>query len=162
MSRAGIVTLAGRPNVGKSTLLNRLVGERLSITSPKPQSTRDRVVGIKTVDGSGEGSGDAAQIVFLDTPGLLDPHDALQRTMRSAALQALADADAIIYLVDATKGAPEDLATAAGLEIPPRASVLVTLNKVDLLSPSQRAAFEAAVPRALSISAATGRGSTTC
>jgi GTP-binding protein Era len=156
--RAGIVTLAGRPNVGKSTLLNRLVGERLSITSPKPQSTRDRVVGIRTEDGGSEGSEGAAQMVFLDTPGLLDPRDALQRSMRSAALQAVADADAIIYLVDATKGAPEDLTTAAGLDTPPRAPVLVTLNKIDLVSHSRRAAVEAAVPGALPISAATGEG----
>ena len=158
MPRAGIVTLAGRPNVGKSTLLNRLVGERLSITSPKPQSTRDRVVGIRTVDGGNEGSEGATQMVFLDTPGLLDPHDALQRSMRSAALQAVADADAIIYLVDATKGAPQDLTTAAGLDTPPRAPVLVTLNKIDLVPRSQRAAVEAAVPGALPISAATGEG----
>jgi GTPase len=156
--RAGIVTLAGRPNVGKSTLLNRLVGERLSITSPKPQSTRDRVVGIKTVDGGDDGLDDPAQMVFLDTPGLLDPHDALQRAMRTAAIRALADADAIIYLTDAAEGAPEPLAAAAGLDTPPRAPVLVTLNKIDLLSRPQRAGLEASNPDALPISAATGEG----
>ena len=65
MTRAGIVTVAGKPNAGKSTLLNRLVGQKLAITSPKPQSTRDRVVGIRTAGG--------VQMVLLDTPGLLDP-----------------------------------------------------------------------------------------
>jgi GTPase len=156
--RAGIVTLAGRPNVGKSTLLNRLIGERLSITSPKPQSTRDRVVGIKTLDGSGDGGNDAAQLVFLDTPGLLDPRDALQRSMRTAALHALADADAIIYLIDATEGTPEPLGTAAGLAAPPRAPVLTALNKIDLVPPAQRVELAAAVPQALPISAVTGEG----
>jgi GTPase len=156
--RAGIVTLAGRPNVGKSTLLNRLVGERLSITSPKPQSTRDRVVGIKTIEAGRDGTDDGAQMVFLDTPGLLDPHDALQRSMRTAALQALTDADAIIYLVDATQGVPEPLVSAAGLDTAPRAPVLVTLNKMDLVSRSRRASLQAEMPGALSISAATGEG----
>ena len=71
--RAGIVTVVGKPNAGKSTLLNRIVGEKLSITSPKPQSTRDRIVGIRT-------TGDT-QMVLLDTPGLLEPKYALQQAM---------------------------------------------------------------------------------
>ena len=74
MPRAGIVTVVGKPNVGKSTLLNRIVGQKLSITSPKPQSTRDRVVGIYSADDS--------QMVILDTPGLLNPGYLLQEAMR--------------------------------------------------------------------------------
>jgi ribosome biogenesis GTPase A len=76
-TRAGIVTIVGRPNVGKSTLLNRLVGEKLAITSEKPQSTRDRVVGIRTESG--------VQMVFLDTPGLLEPRYALHGAMLATA-----------------------------------------------------------------------------
>src|ERR1044071_5812729 len=87
MTRAGFVTLVGRPNAGKSTLLNRLIGQKLSIVSPKPQSTRDRVVGILTQNDT--------QLVLLDTPGLLDPQYELQRTMRAVARGAMAEADAI-------------------------------------------------------------------
>src|SRR5687768_1434284 len=94
MQRAGIVTVVGKPNAGKSTLLNRIVGQKLSITSPKPQSTRDRVVGIRS-------EGDV-QMIIHDTPGLLNPRYALQRAMRATALQALDDADVIVYLVDST------------------------------------------------------------
>src|SRR5216110_2136908 len=111
MPKAGIVTVVGKPNVGKSTLLNRIVGEKLSITSPKPQSTRDRVVGIRTTEDS--------QMVILDTPGLLNPKYALQEAMRIASLRALEDADAIVYVADAAEGPPPSLAEAAGLNRPP-------------------------------------------
>lgn len=152
MPRAGIVTLAGKPNAGKSTLLNRLIGHRLSITSPKPQSTRDRVVGILTRET------EDAQLVFFDTPGLLEPHDALQRSMRGAALGALADADAIVYLADATAGAPPALSDAAGLANPPRARVLLALNKVDAVDTRHRTELQEARPDAYLISATTGEG----
>ena len=130
MPRAGIVTVAGKPNVGKSTLLNRIVGQKLSITSSKPQSTRDRIVGIYTSDDS--------QLVILDTPGLLNPKYPLQEAMRSTALRALDEADVIIYLADATEGPPPPLAEAAGLSAPPTAPVVVALNKSDALNPSRR------------------------
>jgi GTP-binding protein Era len=125
MPRAGIVTVVGKPNVGKSTLLNRIVGQKLSITSAKPQSTRDRVVGIHTTDD--------AQMVILDTPGLLNPRYPLQEAMRATAIRALEDADVIIYLADATEGSPPDLVTAAGLASPPRAPIVTALNKSDAL-----------------------------
>jgi len=148
--RAGIVTVAGKPNAGKSTLLNRIVGEKLAIVSPKPQSTRDRIVGIhSTAD---------AQIVLLDTPGLLDPRYALQRAMRATALAALRDADIILYLVDATSGEPEALAAVAGLDHPPRAPIVVAMNKLDLITPADRAAMSARMPDAPLVSAATGEG----
>ncbi len=130
MPRAGIVTVAGKPNVGKSTLLNRIVGQKLSITSPKPQSTRDRIVGIYT--------GEDSQLVILDTPGLLNPKYPLQQAMRSTAVRALEEADVIIYLADATEGPPPSLAEAAELSTPPKAPVIVALNKSDALNPVRR------------------------
>jgi len=148
--RAGIVTVAGKPNAGKSTLLNRIVGEKLAIVSPKPQSTRDRIVGIR--------SSDDAQIVLLDTPGLLDPRYALQRSMRATALAALADADVILYLADATAGEPEPLAGLAGLQHLPRAPIVLALNKTDLLRETDRAALTARLPEASFVSASTGAG----
>ena len=130
MPRAGIVTVAGKPNVGKSTLLNRIVGQKLSITSPKPQSTRDRIVGIYTTADS--------QLVILDTPGLLNPKYPLQQAMRSTAVRALDEADVIVYLADATEGLPPPLAEAASLEEAPKAPVIVALNKADALTPLRR------------------------
>ena len=149
MPKAGIVTVVGKPNVGKSTLLNRIVGQKLSITSPKPQSTRDRVVGIYTNDDS--------QMVILDTPGLLNPRYPLQQAMRSTALSALDDADVIVYLADATEGAPPSLADAAQLAAPPRPPVIVALNKSDALPPSRRDEL-AALDNSVLISALTGEG----
>jgi GTPase len=149
-TRAGIVTVAGAPNAGKSTLLNRIVGQKLSITSRKPQSTRDRVVGIHTTP-------DAQMIVF-DTPGLLEPKYALQHAMRSTALVAVADADVIAYIADATAGAPRPFATAAGLSAPPQAPVILVLNKMDLVDDRSRRRLAEQCPDAVFISAATGEG----
>jgi GTP-binding protein Era len=150
MPRAGIVTVAGKPNAGKSTLLNRIIGQKLSIVSPKPQSTRDRVVGIHSV-------GDV-QMVLLDTPGLLNPKYELQRAMRATAVEALRDADVIVYVVDANDGDPEPLHVAAGLSSPVRAPIITALNKSDLISPARREALAVRVPDALLISAMTGAG----
>ena len=150
MTRAGFVTLVGRPNAGKSTLLNRLVGTRLAIVSPKPQSTRERVVGILTDD--------AAQLIFLDTPGLLEPRYALHKAMQYAAQQAIGDADLVVHLIDATTDRPEDLTALAQLPAPPQAPVLVVLNKVDQLAPAVREALLAEFPEAVGISATTGEG----
>jgi GTP-binding protein Era len=149
-TRAGIVTVAGAPNAGKSTLLNRIIGQKLAITSRKPQSTRDRIVGIHTTP-------DAQMIVF-DTPGLIEPSYALQRSMRSTALVALADADVIAYIADARHGSPRSLSEVAGLDSPPRAPVVVVLNKIDRLDAAARAALAAEHPDAAFISAATGDG----
>jgi GTP-binding protein Era len=130
MPKAGIVTVVGKPNAGKSTLLNRIVGEKLSIVSPKPQSTRDRIVGIHT-------SGDV-QLIILDTPGLLNPRYALQESMRATALAALADADVILYLADGSEWKFESLESVAALDHPPRASVIVGVNKSDLIPAARR------------------------
>jgi GTPase len=150
MTRAGLIAVVGKPNAGKSTLLNRLVGQKLSITSDKPQSTRDRIVGIYTADG--------VQMVIEDTPGLLNPRYALQRAMRATALQSLEHADVILYLVDVTEGPPPPLAEAAELTQPPRAPVLTTLNKIDALPEPQRRSLREEFPDAVLVSALTGDG----
>lgn len=149
-TRAGFVTLVGRPNAGKSTLLNRLVGERLAIVSAKPQSTRERVVGIL--------SDDSSQLIFLDTPGLLEPRYALHKAMLHSAHQAIEDADVILYLVDAQRDKPEDLVTLGQLPAAPRAPVIVVYNKSDEVSAARREELSALAPDASWISAATGEG----
>jgi GTPase len=150
MTRAGIVTVVGKPNAGKSTLLNRIIGEKLAIVSDKPQSTRDRVVGIRTTDD--------VQMVVLDTPGLLNPRYELHRAMRSTALRALADADVIVYLADATERLPSSLLVAAEITNPPRAPVLTVLNKADAIRPVERHELAEALPDARFVSALTGEG----
>ena len=153
MPHAGIVTVVGKPNAGKSTLLNRIVGEKLSIVSPKPQSTRNRIVGIHTTT--------EAQFIVLDTPGLLNPRYALQAAMRATALAALDDADVVLYLVDAVEAERHGvtpLAEAAMLDMPPRAPVITALNKIDLLSPQARAALSARFPESALVSAVSGDG----
>jgi GTP-binding protein Era len=150
MPRAGIVTVAGRPNAGKSTLLNHVVGTKLAITSAKPQSTRNRIVGIRS-------EGDV-QMVVLDTPGLLEPKYELQTAMRAIALEAIRDADVIIHVVDATEARVPSLVDAARLERVPSAPVLVALNKVDAISAGQRAALLETHPDAHAVSALTGEG----
>jgi len=149
MPRSGIVTVVGKPNVGKSTLLNRIIGQKLSITSPKPQSTRDRIVGIFTTAD--------AQIVLLDTPGLLDPKYPLQEAMRGAAVRALDEADVIVYLADASEGEPPPLVEAARLEKPASAPVIIALNKSDALPLPRREELMASGAVIL-ISALTGEG----
>ena len=150
MPRAGIVTVVGKPNAGKSTLLNRIMGEKLAIVSPKPQSTRNRVVGIRTTDD--------VQMIVLDTPGLLNPRYELQRAMRSTALRALKDADVVIYLADATERTPPSFLDAAALDTPPRAPVWTVLNKADAIRPVERQELADALPDARFISALTGDG----
>jgi GTP-binding protein Era len=155
MTKAGTVTVAGRPNAGKSTLLNRLVGQRLAITSPKPQSTRERVVGLITDADS--------QIILLDTPGLLEPAYELQKSMQESSLAALRDADVIVHLIDALEGIVETLATAAGLAVDRagttlRAPIVLVFNKADRLIEGRKAALLTENPGAMVISALTGEG----
>ena len=147
-TRAGFVAVAGFPNAGKSTLLNRLVGQKLAITSPKAQSTRHRIVGIRTEND--------AQMVLLDTPGLLEPRDTLHEAMRTAALSAVRDADVIVHVVDATMPYVP-FQEAAALEHPPRAPIIVAMNKIDRLDIERRGAASLRVPEAVLISAGTGK-----
>jgi len=148
VTRSGFVAVVGKPNVGKSTLLNRLVGQKLAITSPRPQSTRDRVTGILTFDDT--------QAVLVDTPGLLEPSIALQHVMRATALQALRDADVILHLIEATDQ-PKPLTELAGLSSPPRAPLLVVRTKADLLPPDERDRLQGDTTSCI-VSALTGQG----
>jgi len=122
-TRAGFVALVGRPNVGKSTLLNALVGQKLSIVTPRAQTTREAVTGILTTDD--------AQIIFVDTPGLLEPRYALQQSMLDAARRSLLDADVVLLLLDGTH--PTDLPAGEALEDlrKRRDRLLAVVNKVD-------------------------------
>ena len=122
-TRAGDVALVGRPNVGKSTLLNAFLGEKLSIVTPRAQTTREAVTGIYTDD--------QTQLIFVDTPGLLEPRYALQHSMLDAALDALRDADVVLLLLDPTR--PDELPAEDALEAiaARRDALLVVVNKTD-------------------------------
>ena len=147
MPRTGLIALAGHPNVGKSSLMNRLVGQPLAIVSPKPQATRLPVVGLRT-------EGDT-QYVFHDLPGLLDPAYALQASMVAVAHDALARADVVLHLHPAPDAPAPAFAELARLERPLRAPVLTVYTKGDLLPPTRREELGA---RAIVVSAATGEG----
>jgi GTPase len=160
---AGAVVILGPPNVGKSTLLNRILGEKLAIVSPRAQTTRNRIVGVW----NGHTGGRGGQIAFVDTPGLHDPRSALGRFMVQEALAALSEADAILLVVDAQRansGDPAEKRLLAESRATGRPIVLA-LNKVDrvrdkrallpaLQNWSQRGPFAALVP----ISATGGQG----
>ena len=122
--RAGYVALVGRPNVGKSTLLNTLIGQKLSIVTPRAQTTRQAILGIDTTEG--------VQIVFVDTPGLLEPGYLLQHSMLHAALAAVKDADLILLMLDATR--PDELPPPEPLELlrARRDRLFVAINKIDI------------------------------
>jgi GTP-binding protein Era len=128
--RSGHIALAGLPNVGKSTLLNTLVGTHLAIVSPKPQATRLPVVGVRT-DGD-------IQYVFHDLPGLLEPGYLMQERMRTAALEELAKVDLILHLHPAPEAPAPDFTTLTRLDHRPRAPVLVVYTKGDLVSEARR------------------------
>lgn len=149
VTRAGHVALVGRPNAGKSTLLNRLLGLKLAITSPKPQSTRVSAVGIV--------SSDDYQMVLLDTPGLLDPAYTLQRSMLASAIASLRDADVAVYVHDATNGPPPALESLLPPGTPLPRVQLTWANKADLLNEGNRNALEAS-PNVIVGSAETGDG----
>lgn len=124
--RCGYVAIVGRPNVGKSTLLNHILGQKISITSRKPQTTRHQVLGIKT--------GDNHQIIFVDTPGLhIDAEKAINRFMNRAASAAIRDVDVIAFVVDRTAWTEEDANVLAQIQRSGLPTLLV-VNKVDLLA----------------------------
>jgi GTP-binding protein Era len=129
--KSGAVALIGRPNAGKSTLLNRLVGQKLAIVSDKPQTTRARVRGVKNY--AAQGDTPAGQIVFVDTPGVHKPTHKLNSRMVDAALDAMRDVDVVALVVDASvKAGPGDRFMLDVLE-ELKAPVVLVLNKVDLI-----------------------------
>lgn len=128
--RCGTIAIVGRPNVGKSTLMNGLIGQKISITSPKPQTTRHRIHGILSLD--------EAQLVFVDTPGIhLNGGKALNRVMNRTASSALEGVDVVMMLVEAGRFTDEDARVAqliANIKVP----VVLVINKVDKIQPRER------------------------
>lgn len=126
--RTGFVALSGLPNAGKSTLLNAILGQTVSIVSPKPQTTRNRIIGIHNLEG--------AQIVLVDTPGLRFGSNELGRRMFQEARAAVSEADVVLRVIDAARAGPD---VAEGFDLSPSsAPTVVALNKVDLVRPKDR------------------------
>ena len=154
--KSGFVAIVGRPNVGKSTLLNRILGQKIAITSSKPQTTRNRILGVHHLD--------QGQMVFIDTPGIHKAQGKLNRFMVEQALTTMSDVDICLMLVEATarpgSGDLYVLDLLAKREVP----VVLAINKIDLVEPasllaliqdySERFDFRAVVP----VSARTGNG----
>jgi GTP-binding protein Era len=128
--RAGFVVLVGRPNVGKSTLLNQLVGEKMAIVSPRPQTTRTRITGIRHLP--------TAQVVFVDTPGLHLGSGRLSQLMARTAEKAVEDVDLVCFVAEATEDPARLDRDALDRLRAVRAPVYCCLNKIDLVSPKSR------------------------
>lgn len=154
--KSGYAAVVGRPNVGKSTLVNALLGQKIAAVSPRPQTTRKRQLGILTLDN--------AQIIFMDTPGLHIPHHKLGNFMNEEAAATLLDADVIVFMVDVSQPPnEEDQLVAERLKsLNPAPSMILGLNKVDLVSMAEveknRAAYLDLLPDAtpIDLSANTG------
>ena len=152
--RSGFVTIVGRPNVGKSSLMNRMIGEKIAIVSARPQTTRSRIMGVLT--------GEDTQIVFLDTPGIHDPRTKLGEYMMHSVRDAMDGMDASLVILDVTHITPNDLQIAGdmkGKKVP----VVVALNKIDLVMPEQilaatAKAAETGLEEIIPVSAKTGSG----
>ena len=152
--RSGFATIVGRPNVGKSTLLNTLVGEKVAITSSRPQTTRNRVMGVM--------SGDNCQIVFVDTPGIHRPRTKLGEFRVQSIEEAMEGVDALLVLVDVTAIGPHDRSIVEEMSHK-KVFKLLVLNKTDLIEPKNLLAIidsfkDAPYDGILPVSARTGDG----
>ncbi len=154
--RSGFIAIIGRPNVGKSTLVNTLLGQKIAAVSPKAQTTRHRQLGILTTD--------AYQMVFVDTPGLHSPRHKLGEYLNQEAREALDGVDVVLWLVDSTTDPSAEDQQIASL-LPSRVPLILALNKMDLVSAdalsARREAYRAILPRdaqLLPLSATRGDG----
>jgi GTPase len=136
--RSGFIALIGAPNVGKSTLLNAILGTKLAIVSPKPQTTRHRILGVKNLP--------QAQLVFLDTPGIHQPHSKLNRYMMQAVTEALSAPDVVLYITDVGRTPYPDVAFLRRYLPHETVPVFWVLNKVDLIAPPAVLPLIAAYP----------------
>ncbi|HAU07032.1 MAG TPA: GTPase Era, partial [Gammaproteobacteria bacterium] len=129
--RAGYIAIIGKPNVGKSTLINRILGQKLCITSRRPQTTRHRILGIKTDDKS--------QCIYVDTPGLHSQgENAMNRYMNRAASASIIDVDVVLFVVDGLSWQQEDEKVLQKIKTQARCPVMLLLNKVDKLDDKKR------------------------
>lgn len=153
--RSAFIAVVGRPSAGKSTLVNKICGQKVAIVSPVPQTTRNTVRGIKT--------GDGYQLVFLDTPGLHDSEKAMNRRLRDLALRALEDADLVLYVIDTTRAPGPEEESIVEKVAPFIGKTLVAVNKIDARdsdAPRARAFLDERMPgsRAFELSAEQGTG----
>jgi len=157
--RAGFVAIVGRPNAGKSTLLNRIVGEKIAIVSDKPQTTRTRIVGVKNYPGD-----EPTQIVFVDTPGIHRPLHRMNVRMVDAAVDVLTEVDVVLLVHDATAPPGHGDEYVVGLLGKVTAPVLVALNKIDVVAKARLLPLMQRISRMrefadiVPVSAATGDG----
>ena len=152
--RSGLITIVGKPNVGKSSLMNRMIGEKIAIVSARPQTTRSRIMGVLTSPGH--------QIVFLDTPGIHDPRTKLGEYMMHSVKDAMDGMDAVLVILDVTHITPGDLEIAKTMKAKKVPAVLA-LNKIDLVTPEQilaatAKAAEIGYEEIIPVSAKTGSG----
>jgi GTP-binding protein Era len=125
--RSGYVAIIGRPNVGKSTLINRIIGQKLCITSRRPQTTRHRILGIKTTD--------QGQFIYVDTPGMhSDGKKAMNRYMNRAAAASIDDVDVVLFVVEGLKWTEDDQRVLKRIQQDARSPVILVLNKADKLA----------------------------
>jgi len=156
--RSGFITILGKPNVGKSTLINALLGQKIAAVSPRPQTTRRRQLGILTTE--------TAQLIFVDTPGIHAPKHKLGQFLNQEAEESLEGVDAALFMVDASQEPDEDDRRIAALlaSLRRKPDLLLGLNKIDLVPAeaweARRAAYQALVPDApaAAFSAVSGQG----